>query len=486
VPAMPQRDANPSRYHRLMEQHRFDDADSLSSYVTSLGKAALYRGQTTHYEVKGAAVIKPSQHRKGCVPSMLRAWTHHIIDSCRRLSPRNELVEDVELMQALLQHYGWRSFYIDATDSIGVAAWFAGSAHNDRPVLDLCTDSNGDAIALRLDAPNYIEHDGSGHLYVISRDALVSERLGTINLAERVRGSVHTRFIAQSAWLIGAMPGPLPPSSIIAHVEAPGAVMRELARRSGFVRTEQLFPARSRDAVLEVLLSSPWQRISLRAGGKGPTAYARRLPLPEYDYAHQERRPASEAFVTPFWIADQRANFNTDVTDQKGDFRLNERTFFRISEDILYVAKPATMPRVPKFLAMLKRENRIIVESDGLIRLSDDLHGYEYDKGVSVELVEPNVIEVSALVVDHPGARIAGAGVRMPWFYSFDDNGNLQHIEREGQCTCKDPWRHRQHIEVLGKFEYVIDSFVRIADRDYEYRNTKPVSIEDLMRQSPR
>ncbi len=50
--------------------------------------------------------------------------------------------------QALLQHYGWRSFYVDCSACASVAAWFASHTFSQKNVIKLCEDCDELAIMM--------------------------------------------------------------------------------------------------------------------------------------------------------------------------------------------------------------------------------------------------------------------------------------------------------------------------------------------------
>ena len=86
----------------------------------------LFRGQVKHYfDETGAPSFPTSFERKGCVPPLMQKWLYFARALLRAVS--EDKYEDIsdEFVQAILQHYGWRSFYIDLTKSLAVACWFA-------------------------------------------------------------------------------------------------------------------------------------------------------------------------------------------------------------------------------------------------------------------------------------------------------------------------------------------------------------------------
>jgi hypothetical protein len=85
----------------------------------------------------------------------------------------------LEFTQAILQRYGWRSFYLDASSSPEVSSWFAAHTFSSTRKLELCEDCFEDPVFLKKLAANYAYQDGQGILYVLSKQALADARLLT-------------------------------------------------------------------------------------------------------------------------------------------------------------------------------------------------------------------------------------------------------------------------------------------------------------------
>src|SRR5688572_30167882 len=103
------------------------DAVALANFLSSLGgKEYLFRGQTGHYVRHDGSVSLPSSFaRHGCIPTLMMKWTFFATDLLRLSGTATDgVAAPPEFVQALLQHYGWRSFFVDLTSSAAVASWF--------------------------------------------------------------------------------------------------------------------------------------------------------------------------------------------------------------------------------------------------------------------------------------------------------------------------------------------------------------------------
>lgn len=99
---------------------------------------ALFRGQVAYYEKYGHPSVVTSFDRRGCIPSQMLKWCRYadnVLDTYIRAAGK-----PLTFSQALLQHYGRRSFYVDCSASAAVAAWFASHVYSERQTIELCED----------------------------------------------------------------------------------------------------------------------------------------------------------------------------------------------------------------------------------------------------------------------------------------------------------------------------------------------------------
>ena len=463
-----------------METKRFDQLDALAGYVRTLGDGLLFRGQDKHYVLpNGAVQLMPSQIRKGCVPPTLRKWTYYAMDALRVFTGDTTISTDIELVQALLQHYGWRSFYLDVTKSLPIAAWFGSHRYSSRTVVGACFDCSEEFILLKQEPATYERFDGDGHLYVLSRAAVEAAGLGVLPLCEQIKSDFTSRFVKQSAWMIGAMQESLPEECILAHVEAPSAVLADVATNEGFSGVADVFPPRSEDFLLRLFLSVPWQGLP---GDTDVPEFTRGLALPEYDYGFVKRRDPTEAFYSPFWIADERDKF-APGTEESSEPSLSEITFYRVPEPVFYAVPHTGKLQLPVIQRMVLERQAICIESDGIISLSERSDGHEYVKGIIVYAHEDGCVSVHAVKLSHPGAQVLGMGVDEGRFYATSEDGVWTPRVHPEQCPCKNPLRHEQHLWVLAGLERALErgAFQQIGANDFRYTDTLVVQERPLV-----
>ena len=463
-----------------METKRFDQVDALVDYVRTLGDGLLFRGQATHYVLSnGSAQLMPSQIRKGCIPSTLRKWTYYAMDAIRMFTGDTTTSINIELVQALLQHYGWRSFYLDITKSLPVAAWFGSHRFRSRTAVGACHECSGEFILLKQQDATYERFDGDGHLYILSRDRLEAARFGVIPLCDQIKSDFTTRFAKQSAWMIGAMQESLPEECILAHLSTPSALLAELAENEGFSEVEDVFPSRSEDYWLELLLSVPWQGIPGEM--RGPV-FTRGLELPEYDYKFMKHRDSTEAFYRPFWIADERKKFAPESKLDTGP-SLSDITFYRVPEPAFYASPHTGKLELPTLRRIVLERRAICIESDGIISLPERMNSEEYVKGVVVFAHEDACVSVHAVMLSHPGTRVLGVGVDEGRFYAISQDGLWTARAHPEQCPCNNFLRHEQHLWILAGLEGALQrgSFRQIAANDFSYNDTPVVQQKPLV-----
>lgn len=112
----------------------------LSTAIGRVGPDALFRGQTSHCGADNETGLKTSFDRQGCVPPLMIKWAHYAEFMLRQLAETRSVLDRLEFVQAVLQHYGWRSFYLDLSASATVSAFFAGWRWVSRNAVEMVED----------------------------------------------------------------------------------------------------------------------------------------------------------------------------------------------------------------------------------------------------------------------------------------------------------------------------------------------------------
>ncbi|MFT9222376.1 hypothetical protein [Gluconobacter oxydans] len=99
-----------------METVDCQTVEELGAFFDGLAPGALFRGQTKEYlRTDGGPNIRTSFDRHGCIPSRMLKWWHYSRAILSTYVKGFDGLTDLATDQAILQHYGWRSFFLDAT-----------------------------------------------------------------------------------------------------------------------------------------------------------------------------------------------------------------------------------------------------------------------------------------------------------------------------------------------------------------------------------
>ncbi|MEV5118006.1 FRG domain-containing protein [Stenotrophomonas indicatrix] len=450
----------------MTKTFRCETVEELKAAISEVGPDALYRGQNQHYtHPDGATSLVTSFSRSTCIPNLMIKWSHYAKRLLRRhvqgWGDRKDLATD----QAILQHYGWRSFFLDATGDAKVAAWFASHKFVPRPHGELVEDCHEDPVVLISDLAEFIPAEGDGHLYLISKKACRSAGIGCVHLSEIATKEGRPRYVCQDAYMVGHLePSGLPESVLLAHLVVPVAVLLSYANG---LSTEDLFPEPEVDPVFSDLLEMPWVRV-------GPEDdsipfFKRSLPLPEYKLHVRKHMPPTAAMYRPFWLGDLR-----DPADP-------ERLTHILCGAGIYHGTSSKPSSLPLLTQILESCDGLVVEVDGLVYFGG--RG-RYVKGVMVKKVEQDLIAVSEIGVEHPGLQIQNIGVFQGWHFRVKADGVWLREAHEDDCDCGSD-EHDEQLKLLGRVEECLadGSIEPHSSGFYVERGVRRASDRSLMRE---
>lgn len=420
-----------------MKEIAVASTSELRHALAAMGDQVLFRGQVSHYIKNGYPSIVTSFDRRGCIPSEMLKWCRYAENV---LDVYVKTAGDAQnFTQALLQHYGWRSFYVDCSTSAPIAAWFASHVYSDRRTIELCEDCEEQPLMLAKRMARYDFSEGEGHLYVFDK-ALAKQRAGLVDLAVLTIEGARPRTDAQAAWLLGPLSNTeVPADCYVAHITASRAVFRDYAAEEGLIHTDQVFPSRREDPILRALLGLPWKRIEHPENKSGIIFFKRALDLPEYHDSFVKIASPAIAFFQGARVADRGS-----IDGEKfGGITVPvpEVTLFGTATD-----RPL---RFPKVRELLTQHRSVAFEVDELIQHVNMSGTVLYQKGIVVTAHEPNLIEICELLVEHPGLQMTGAGINNGWYYRVYDNGLWTREEHAEQCDCGNESVHMRHVSAL-------------------------------------
>lgn len=443
-----------------MNEVTISTLEALDDAFAKYSDGYLFRGQVRHYAdpVSGEVSISTSFKRHGCIPDLMFKWSHYSKAIIRAFGGGNYHDINLEHSQAILQHYGWRSFFIDLTKDPHIACWFAVHQYVEKSVIQMCEDYEESPVWLVHREANYVETDLAGHIYVVAPVALKAAGVEVHDLTQTQSEGGKLRPELQSACLAGSIEGLLPPQSVVAHFVVENQVLEAVCAKCGLVELTDVFPSREQDFVLRTLLDIPWRRIDT---DHHIPIFKRGLEIPEYDLRFVKHLPPSIALTAEFWVAENRGNVDSPFLNIP---------FYRLHEGAYYANtnEPFDLGEVS---ALLRRHRSIVIELDGLISIPEMIQDYEYEKGAYIERVEGDLINVCGLVVTHPGQVVSGIGAVLGWYYRIDGN-TWTRVEHTDQCHCNNSLRHELQFSLLRILNEALreGEMVAIDELNYVHR----------------
>jgi hypothetical protein len=99
--------------HPSIRTVQCNSIDELVAFFRDLPPGSLFRGQTREYfRVDGGPNLPSSFARLGCVPQLMLKWWHYSRAILAGHVKAFDGSSDIATDQAILQHYGWRSFFL--------------------------------------------------------------------------------------------------------------------------------------------------------------------------------------------------------------------------------------------------------------------------------------------------------------------------------------------------------------------------------------
>lgn len=423
-----------------MKKVHIKTLNDLEYLFSKYSQGFLFRGQTKHYLDENQNInIPTSFSRHGCIPPLMLKWTHYSNAILSTFMGYQYHEISFELSQAILQHYGWRSFFVDLTKSPAIACWFAANQYKESPSINMTENFEEDFIWLVHKQAQYISTDNSGHIYIIDTKILEDHGIHIYDLTELKSEEAELRFHVQQACLAGKLNNKLPEQSIILHAEVDSQILSDYYIKNNILEINDVFPNRSKDFILNTLLEMPWKNTSI---DEPIPIYKRTLELPEYDIEFFKFMPEDVTLFDHYWIADNR-------TDEESPF--HGIPFYRLPETAYYSRNDEYF-EFTEVNSLLEIHGRIALELDGIIKSPEA--GIDYEKGILIEK-NANTASISALMIKHPGHLVSGIGITLGWYYKIE-NELWSRIEHPEQCPCNNHLNHELQFALLRIFnEYL-------------------------------
>lgn len=440
--------------------------DELRQVLEGLGEGYLFRGQHKSYlTLKGEQSLKPSfwvnGGRSGCIPTVRHRWSSYAGFIIYGLLGHSDF--DSDLCEAILQHYGWKSFFLDATASSHVAAWFAANIYHQKPQVHLVEDCWEDPVFLRNLVASYEQNNDAGHMYILSKEALNACGYKTLDLSILEGDNTTSRPRVQQAFLVGSFDSNVLPQECISfYIHGPAQIFREYALSGGFNTFADLFPSPSIDPIYGHLLSTPWIKMDLPDSSINIDGYTRFLEIPDYYDTFSKRLPPSIALYNGFQIHDSFIEHETSF----------KNPIFIKTDDVLFWAP--NFPEIenfPELSKLLAKWDTVIFELD-IIAARPELDGKneDYTKGLFIEKIDNETLCLSELILSQAGMKVVGCGTSKGWHYRLSDNAKLERTLNDNDCPCKNMRRHEFYLQALKRIESMMQdtSYKILSERLYK------------------
>lgn len=436
-----------------MEQFEVRTISELEAVIARFGDDVLFRGQNSLYGEHKVPSVLASFDRNECVKPKMIKWISCAANVLEGLIGYH--ANDMEYVQALLQHYGWHSFYVDCTTNPAVATWFASHKSSlsikptPAPKIDMCEDCHENPMWLIKTVAWYYYEEGDGYLYIL--DKSLASRIGLVDLSDIKFEGFRPRMQAQEAWLLGPTYGkPVPENCFVAQIKASRALFKQYAELNAITDTNSLFPSVVEDPILRELLDLPWRELEqVRDSNIDIPVFRRTLELPEYHDSYVKNTSPSIAYYRGGKIAELFDSIETMKGELTGGVTISAPSI------ILFGTNNDNSPlRLPKIEKLLKGKTYVSFEIDELIKHVNKDFQTVYQKGIGIIGHETDLIEVCELVVVHPGMYMQNVGFRPGWFYRKNSDGVWLREPRENECGCGNDIIHEKHISALRIAEY--------------------------------
>ena len=422
-----------------MEKQHCKTLGELNAAIEQYGPGVFYRGQTKHYPGSDdTPSLSTSFQRRGCVPDLMIKWSHYAQRALQHLVRGWKKTDDIATNQAILQHYGFRSFFLDATGDPRVAAWFASNSFESKISVNLVEDCFEDPVLLRTLNAWFVPTDQMGNIYIICQKMLRQSGIQAAHLSEIATHEGTPRYVRQDAYMVGPLSqSGLNGDCILCHITAPAEVFRDFA---GNYSADWLFPEPSDDPVYRELLAMPWEKMR-HISDDGLEAFGRTLELPEYSNHLRKHMPPESAMYRPFWTR--------NLPPPPDSLTATATQIVQIlCGSTLYYGVGAPRVILPNINKLLQEYDEISIELDGLV-----YHGMgtRYGKGVGVVKMPNDIVSVFEYGVEHPGLRIMGIGRFYGMHYRIDENGAWERALHKDDCACGS--EHAENFELLGRID---------------------------------
>lgn len=417
----------------------------------------IFRGQTSNYSTNEYDhSFLTSFERIRCNPAYQFKWSYYSRIFLETIQKHNLIPEmnsnmKQKYVQALLQHYGWRSNFIDLSYNPYVSLFFAGYSYKDKSVFHMTEDCYEKGVLEHKKEATYIESKHEfGYLYIIDREKVME--INPTSLVDLAIGLIDEKLrpVRQRGLLLENCEGSLNDImcvSMVSVLEIPSNMIHSVCGAEG-ITTNLLFPNNGEDAIYQFLLSLP-RKVFENNEEDFFDIYLKPIQIPEYNIQYEKFQVPSIAYYKPFWIKEILGKLE-GARIEEFKSRVLSSIDYRCNDDIsFHVEMPEDfVPEYSEMLKVLEKQPRVLIEYNNLFSYGIEENS-EYQKGFFVELLG-DMIAIEEIGVEYSGTEFNGIVGYLPRYYKVNDDNHLISHRIEGDCPCNDEARH-SHLLFVAK-----------------------------------
>jgi len=428
--------------------------DELHSAVSSFsetkpGHFLLFRGQNNLHMTLRSRLSRPDVRFEPDVDRGLSAIAGSILGH-DAVTPRN-----IPFRKAVLQHYGYKTHYIDVTSDPVVAAWFASNQFEPRPIL------YGGALIRRIEQIRYTRRtDGIGFVLVLAisnaEELKTSRRLFDISTLDP-----FLRPTRQKAWLLYDRKPLLPDPNDFWDA----TISIDCSKFIADLTSNYLFPLPNEDVGYRALLNIPFVEVpgALLRDEPEPNPPRgrisdfdlgmRALPVPEYvhsetgdEYDHKWSDSAlTEPGPMKLWV-----KWNFDLESEFSDIHGNIRG----------TTKVTLSPRARSILYEPPGEIPLRWPDLGTDELFFTFSQFGFDKVYDIEYLYHGVWlhRDKDLIFEHPmTSDEKSLNVHSGHVFEFV-GGEILRQNLPSSCPCDAPDSHESRVCAMLRLSWLIEA----------------------------
>lgn len=416
----------------------------------------LFRGQTNKYDKIRSGRARPDAF---IIPEVEDGW-NTIVNRISSLPENNK-----KYNQAILQHYGFPTYYLDLTSNPLTAAWFACNKFSPlKPVLFI-----GNSFRFHDETTYEIVDEGIGYIYVLEipnyKTLIVENKLFDIT-----KESKFLRPKNQDAYLLLDHPPRIPnPNSLIKQI-----LTIDRNKFESTLTIKQLFPHPNSDEGYSALLNVPFVQLpsfyindnteEKEGNNKEENNYS--LDFDKYFVL------GKRAIKIPFYISDQgdlhkfKPKWKDTTIFEPSPFRLWKTEKFNLKDihegqdSVLGETTKITISPLAFYKILTHKEELKLewpnVKSNSLFFTKAVL---DHDKVidhqppyVGIWLHKDNDLIIETHLISDKNDELL---IELGHAFTLSNN-KLQYVKVENECNCGKPEEHKDIIESILKIHALI------------------------------